>query len=60
MKVNSTIATTSSRLNREIELLPEVEAQEQAITDKTTAYCNESLDHSRFFSLLKPEFLTSG
>lgn len=52
MKVNSTLATTSSRLNRE-KLPPEVEAQKQAITETTIAYCNESLDHSRFFTLLK-------
>lgn len=34
MRINSTIATTSSRLNREIELPPEVEAQKQVISDR--------------------------
>jgi len=58
MKVNSTIATTSSRLNREIELPPEVEAQKQAISERTIAYCNKSLDRSRFFSLLKDGEIT--
>jgi thiaminase len=57
MKVNSTLATTSSRLNRE-KLPPEVEAQKQAITETTIAYCNESLDHSRFFTLLKDGEIT--
>jgi thiaminase len=58
MKVNSAIATTSSRLNREIELLPEVEAQEQVISKRTIAFCNESLERSRFFSLLKDGEIT--
>jgi pyrroloquinoline quinone (PQQ) biosynthesis protein C len=53
MKASSAIATTSTRLNREIELLPEVEAQKQAITERTIAYCHESLDRSYFFSKLK-------
>lgn len=53
MKINSAVATTSSRLNREIELLPEIKAQKQSITDRTVDYCNESLDRSRFFSLLE-------
>ncbi|NJR63257.1 MAG: iron-containing redox enzyme family protein [Cyanobacteria bacterium CRU_2_1] len=53
MMVNSKIATTSSRLNREIESSPEVEAQKQAVSERTIAYCHESLDRSRFFSLLK-------
>ncbi|MBD2234742.1 iron-containing redox enzyme family protein [Phormidium tenue] len=58
MKTNSAIATTSSRLDREIELPPEIKAQKQAITDKTIAYCNESLNRSRFFSLLKDGEIT--
>ncbi|TVQ16323.1 MAG: hypothetical protein EA367_20475 [Leptolyngbya sp. DLM2.Bin15] len=60
MTINSAIATTSSRLDREIELPPEVEAQKQAITDRAIAYCNESLDRSRFFSLLKDGEVTPG
>jgi thiaminase len=58
MQIKSAIATTSSRLNREIELPPEVEAQKQSITNRTIAYCNESLDRSRFFSLLKAREIT--
>ena len=57
MTVNSTLATTSSRLNRE-KLLPEVEAQKQAITETTIAYCNESLDRSRFFTRIKDGEIT--
>jgi thiaminase len=58
MTANSTIAATSSRLNRKIELSPEVEAQKQAISEKTIVYCNESLDRSRFFKLLKDGEIT--
>ena len=59
MNVNSAISTTSSRLNREIELLPEIEALKRAISERTIAYCNESLDRSRFFSLLKSGEISS-
>lgn len=58
MQISSAIATTSSRLNRETELPPEAEAQKQAITETTIAYCNELLDRSRFFSLLKDGEMT--
>lgn len=53
MKVSSALSTTSSRLNREIELPSEVEAQNQIISERTITYCNTALDRSRFFSLLK-------
>jgi thiaminase len=53
MSVTATMNTTSSRLNREIKLPPEVDAQKQEISERTIAYCNEVLDRSRFFSLLK-------
>jgi thiaminase len=53
MNVNPIVATTSSRLNRELILLPEIEAQKQMISKNTIAYCHESLDRSRFFSLVK-------
>jgi thiaminase len=53
MNVNSIAATTSSRLNRELILAPEIEAQKQVISEQTIAYCHQALDRSRFFSLLK-------
>jgi len=53
MKVNSAIATTSSRLDREAELPTEVEAQKQTITARTITYCHNSLERSHFFCLLK-------
>ena len=53
MKVEPAIAQTSSRLNRDIELPPAVKAQESAISSRTIAYCDEILDRSRFFCLLK-------
>jgi thiaminase len=53
MPLPTTISTTSSRLDREIKLPPEVDAQKQEISERTIAYCNEALDRSRFFSLLK-------
>jgi thiaminase len=52
------IATTSSRLNRETELPPDVEAQEKVISARTIAYCNESLARSRFFKMLKEGLIT--
>ncbi|MBR8834972.1 MAG: iron-containing redox enzyme family protein [Stigonema ocellatum SAG 48.90 = DSM 106950] len=58
MKVEPAIALTSSRLNRDIELPPAVKAQESAISSRTIAYCNEVLDHSRFFCLLKAGAVT--
>jgi hypothetical protein len=53
MSINSIVATTSSRLNREPSLSPELEVQKQIISERTIAYCHEVLDRSRFFSLLK-------
>jgi thiaminase len=53
MNVNTIVATTSSRLNREQQLSPEAQAQQQAICTQTIAYCHESLDRSRFFGLLQ-------
>jgi thiaminase len=53
MQANEISTNTSSRLNRESILSPEVEAQREAISNRTIAYCHESLDRSRFFSLLK-------
>jgi thiaminase len=47
------IALTSSRLNRDIELPPAVKAQEAEISSRTIAYCQQALDRSRFFCLLK-------
>jgi thiaminase len=58
IKVNSAIATTSSRLNRETELPPGVEAQEKAISARTIAYCNELLNRSRFFRMLRDGTIT--
>lgn len=58
MKINSAIATTSSRLNRDTELPAGVDVQKQEITQKTIDYCNELLDRSRFFNLLKDEKMT--
>ena len=58
MTINSTITPTSSRLNRDMVLSPDVEAQKQALSKRAIAYCNESLDHSRFFSLLKQGSIT--
>jgi thiaminase len=52
------IALTSSRLNRDIELPPAVKAQEAAISSRTVAYCDEVLDRSRFFCLLKDYAIT--
>jgi thiaminase len=46
---------TSSRIDREIRLLDETKLKKQAINEQTIAYCNKSLDRSRFFSLLKNE-----
>lgn len=53
MKVSSVAATTSSRLNREINLPIEVEAQIDAVSTATISYCNEALDGSRFFRLIQ-------
>jgi len=53
MKVSSVAATTSSRLNREIELPPSVETQLNAFSTTAIAYCHESFNRSRFFKLLK-------
>jgi hypothetical protein len=53
MKVAPEIVSTSSRLNRAVELPPALKAQEAAITAETIAYCHTALDRSRFFSLLK-------
>ncbi|MEH2241835.1 iron-containing redox enzyme family protein [Nostoc sp.] len=58
MKEKPAIALTSSRLNRDIELLPAVKAQESVITSRTIAYCHEVLDRSRFFCLLKAGAIT--
>lgn len=58
MKLNPVINATSSRLDRETQLSPAVEAQEEAIIAFTIAYCNESLDKSRFFSKLKDGEIT--
>jgi hypothetical protein len=43
MNVNTIVATTSSRLNREQQLSPEAEAQQQAICTQTLAYCHQAL-----------------
>jgi thiaminase len=53
MQIAEINTDTSSRLNREVALAPEVEAQKREICDRTIAYCHDSLDRSRFFSLLK-------
>jgi thiaminase len=45
-------ATTSSRLNRNFHLSPQVCAKQQEISDHAIAYCHTSLNNSRFFSLL--------
>jgi pyrroloquinoline quinone (PQQ) biosynthesis protein C len=58
MKLNPVINTTSSRLDRETELSPAAEAQEDAIIAITIGYCNKSLDNSRFFSKLKDGVIT--
>jgi thiaminase len=47
------VALTSSRLNRDIELPPAVKAQEAEISSRIIAYCQQALDRSRFFCLLK-------
>lgn len=47
------VALTSSRLDRDTELPPAVKAQEAEISSRTIAYCQEALDRSRFFCLLK-------
>lgn len=44
---------TSSRLNRDIDLSPQVQAKQQEISDHAIAYCHTALNNSRFFSLLK-------
>ena len=53
MQVSSAMATTSSRLARQIELAPAVEAHIEAVSAATIAHCHKSLDRSRFFTLLK-------
>ncbi|MBD2411279.1 iron-containing redox enzyme family protein [Nostoc calcicola FACHB-3891] len=58
--MQSALAQTSSRLNRDIELPPAVKAQESAISSRAIAYCHEVLDRSRFFSLLKAGAMTPG
>ncbi len=58
MKVESAIAQTSSRLNRDIELPPAVKAQFLEITSSTIVHCHEALDRSRFFWLLKTGAIT--
>ena len=45
--------TTSSRLNREVELSPQVKARQHEISEHAIAYCHRSLNNSRFFTLLK-------
>lgn len=46
------IASTSSRLNRDFELSNTVQTQEAALSARTIDYCHQTLDQSRFFSLL--------
>lgn len=58
MDERSTLALTSSRLDRTIELPPAIKAQEEAITAQTIAYCQAALDHSCFFGLLKAGMIT--
>lgn len=55
MKVSSVAATTSSRLNRERELPPDVETQLNVFSTMVIDYCHKSLERSRFFRLLKNE-----
>lgn len=57
MQGNST-AITSSRLDRVIES-PEILAQLSTIGTETIAYCIESLNQSRFFTLIKNQTITS-
>lgn len=58
MKVQPAIALTSSRFNRDIELPPAMKAQEAVISSRTIAYCQEVLDRSQFFCLLKAKTIT--
>ncbi|HEV3157792.1 MAG TPA: iron-containing redox enzyme family protein [Candidatus Baltobacteraceae bacterium] len=53
MKVSSAVAATSTRLNREMMLPPQIELLEERIANHAVAYCNEVLDQSRFFNALK-------
>lgn len=53
MKVSSASATTSSPMEREIDLPVEIVKQANVISLAMIDYCNESLDRSRFFSLLQ-------
>lgn len=46
-------ATTSSRLNRDIELSPHVRIKQQEISERAIAHCQMALDRSCFFSLLR-------
>ena len=53
MQVSDAIANTSSRLDRQIKLSPQVEAQIETVSAATIVHCHKSLARSRFFSLLK-------
>lgn len=58
MKVSSASAMTSSRLDRDIELPPGLEEQEEVTIETAISYCHTALDRSRFFTLLKDSAIT--
>ena len=59
MNEEPAITLTSSRLDRNFERSDAAQGQEMSLSSRTIDYCNQTLDRSRFFSLLADGKMTT-